>query len=282
MGKKQRQVSMANLDGGATVILATGRYVGEGFDCSRLDTLFITMPVSWSGTVAQYVGRLHRLHEGKQVVQVYDYADIDVPMLERMFDKRCAGYEAVGYSILLPASAMPGWPQSVPLPVDPAWKRDYAASVKRLILDGVDDPLAHLFVHASTPGQDAIRARSASEAFLLKRLETLDATRGRFKLNTELPLPFNQRGGMEVDFLSDSARLVIELDGSQHLQDEVAWRLDRNKDALLQTHGYFVLRFLTTELSKDLDYVLDSILATLAHCDRKAGRSKPLPSTQSE
>ena len=87
---------------------------------------------------------------------------------------------------------------------------------------------------------------------------------------------------MEVDFLSDSARLVIELDGSQHLQDEVAWRLDRNKDALLQTHGYFVLRFLTTELSKDLDYVLDSILATLAHCDRKAGQSKPLPSTQSE
>jgi very-short-patch-repair endonuclease len=282
MGKKQRQESMANLHDGTTVILATGRYVGEGFDCSRLDTLFITMPVSWRGTVAQYVGRLHRLHDGKQVVQVYDYADLDEPMLERMFDKRCTGYEAVGYSILLPASALPGWPQGVPLPVDPSWKRNYAASVKRLILDGVDDPLAHLFVHVSTPGHDPVRARSASEAFLFKRLETLEATRGRFTLNTELPIPFNQRGGMEVDFLCDSAKLVIELDGAQHLQDEAAWRRDRNKDALLQTHGYFVLRFLTTELSKDLDYVLDSILATLDHCDRKAGRSKLLLSTQSE
>ena len=75
---------------------------------------------------------------------------------------------------------------------------------------------------------------------------------------------------MEVDFLCEGARLVIELDGAQHLQDEAAWRRDRNKDALLQTHGYFVLHFLTTELAKDLDYLLDSIMATLAHCDRKA------------
>jgi len=270
MNKQQRAAAMKELENSATLVLATGRYVGEGFDCSSLDTLFITMPVSWRGTVAQYVGRLHRLHDGKQVVQVYDYADLEVPMLERTFDKRCAGYEAVGYSILLPASALPGWPQSVPLPVDPAWKRDYAASVKRLILDGVDDPLAHLFVCASTPEQDTDRARSASEAFLFKRLETLDATRSRFQLNVEVPIPFNQRGRMEVDFLCEGARLVIELDGAQHLQDEAAWRRDRNKDALLQTHGYFVLRFLTTELAKDLDYLLDSIMATLAHCDRKA------------
>ena len=271
MGKKQRMESMANLNEGAAVILATGRYVGEGFDCSRLDTLLVTMPVSWRGTVAQYVGRLHRLHAGKQVVQVYDYADLDVPMLQRMFDKRCAGYEAVGYSILLPASALPGWPQGVPLPVDPAWKRDYAASVKRLILDGVDDPLAQLFVHAATPANDANRARSASEAFLFKRLETLKETQGRFVLNAELPIPFNQRGRMEVDFLCEPAKLVIELDGTQHLQDENAWRSDRRKDALLQMHGYFVLRFLTTDLAKDLNAVLDSIFATLAHCERQGG-----------
>jgi hypothetical protein len=69
--------------------------------------------------VAQYDGRLHHLHHDKQVVQVYDYADLNVAMLERMFDKRSAEYEAVGYSILLPASTLPGWPQSVPLPVDP-------------------------------------------------------------------------------------------------------------------------------------------------------------------
>ncbi|NBB79767.1 MAG: DEAD/DEAH box helicase family protein [Verrucomicrobia bacterium] len=270
MGKRQRLESMANLHDRATVILATGRYVGEGFDCSRLDTLFVTMPVSWRGTVAQYVGRLHRLHAGKQVVQVYDYADLEVPMLGRMFDKRCTGYEAAGYSILLPASALPGWPQSVPLPVDPAWKRDYAASVKRLILDGVDDPLAKLFVHAAMPASDANRARSASEAFLFKRLETLEATRGRFVLNAELSIPFNQRGTMEVDFLCERVKLVIELDGTQHLQDEDAWRSDRRKDALLQTHGYFVLRFLTTDLAKDLDAVLDAVLATLAHCELEA------------
>jgi hypothetical protein len=207
---------------------------------------------------------LHRLHHGKQVVQVYDYADLNVPMLERMFDKRCAGYEAVGYSILLPASALPGWPQSVPLPVDPIWKRDYAASVKRLILDGVDDPLAHLFLHAATPIEGAERARSASEAFLFKRLESLDETRGRFSMNIELPIPFNQRGTMEVDFLCEPQKLVIELDGSQHLQDEAAWRSDRQKDLLLQRHGYVVMRFLATDIAKELDAVLETILATLA------------------
>jgi very-short-patch-repair endonuclease len=212
---------------------------------------------------------LHRLHDGKQVVRVYDYADLNVPMLERMFDKRCSGYEAVGYSILLPASALPGWPQSVPLPVDPAWKRDYAASVKRLISDGVDDPLANLFVHVAIPMNDVNRARSASEAFLFKRLETLKATRGRFQLNFELPIPFNQRGTMEVDFLCEPLKLVIELDGSQHLQNEAAWRSDRQKDLLLQRHHYLVMRFLTTDIGKELDAVLDSILATLAERARE-------------
>src|SRR5210317_430055 len=128
------------------VLLATGRYLGEGFDDPRLDTLFLALPVSWRGTIAQYVGRLHRLHHGKKEVRVYDYADLDVPMLARMFDRRCRGYEAVGYTILLPASPLPGWPPDVPLPIDPVWKRDYAASVRRLIRDGVDPPLAGLFV----------------------------------------------------------------------------------------------------------------------------------------
>ena len=95
------------------ILLATGRYAGEGFDDCRLDTLFLTLPVSWRGTIAQYVGRLHRLHDGKREVRVYDYADLDVPMLARMFDRRCKGYEAVGYTIRLPGSAMPGWPSRV-------------------------------------------------------------------------------------------------------------------------------------------------------------------------
>ena len=83
-----------------------------------MDTLFLTLPV-WRGTVAQYAGRLHRLYDGKRDVRIYDYADLNVPMLARMFDPRCRGYEAIGYTILLPASAIPGWPADVVLPSDP-------------------------------------------------------------------------------------------------------------------------------------------------------------------
>jgi superfamily II DNA or RNA helicase len=142
MERKALQAVRARLtaipDDEERVLLATGRYIGEGFDDARLDTLFLTLPVSWRGTIAQYVGRLHRLHDRKREVRVYDYADLDVPLLARMFDRRCRGYEAVGYTIVVPASAVPGWPADVPLPADPQWKRDYAASVKRLIRDGVD------------------------------------------------------------------------------------------------------------------------------------------------
>ena len=61
------------------VVLATGKFIGEGFDDPQLDTLFLVLPVSWRGTIAQYVGRLHRLHDGKREVRVYDYADLNVP-----------------------------------------------------------------------------------------------------------------------------------------------------------------------------------------------------------
>lgn len=96
MGKKESAAVRERLAGippdEERVLLATGKYIGEGFDDPRLDTLFVTLPVSWRGTVAQYVGRLHRLHEAKREVRVYDYADLDVPMLARMFDRRCRGY----------------------------------------------------------------------------------------------------------------------------------------------------------------------------------------------
>ena len=180
------------------VLLATGRYIGEGFDDARLDTLFLTLPVSWRGTIAQYVGRLHRLHEGKSEVRVYDYADLNVPMLSRMFDRRCQGYEAVGYSVMLPGSAVPDWPPEVPLPVDPRWKADYAATIRRLVRDGVDAPLARLFVHVArkfdSNAEGVARARSATEAFLYRRLQSLSETSGRFDLNVELPVPFDGWG----------------------------------------------------------------------------------------
>ena len=261
------------------VVVATGRFIGEGFDDARLDTLFLTMPVSWRGTIAQYAGRLHRLHADKTVVQVYDYVDLDVPMLARMFDKRCAGYEAVGYTILLPASALPGWPQEVPLPVDPQWKADYAASVRRLIRDGVDTPLAHLFVHATRSSADdavgAERARSASEAFIYRRFETLPTLKGLFRLNALLPIPFDDRGQMEVDLLCEKAKLVIEIDGGQHLGDAAAYRRDRRKDVLLQTQGYLVLRFLADDLGRELDSVLDTVLRLMAGRERQLHESSP-------
>ena len=81
------------------VIVATGKYVGEGFDEPRLDTLFLAMPIAWKGTLAQYAGRLHRNYDGKQEVCVYDYADIFMPMLERMYHKRVKGYAELGYIV---------------------------------------------------------------------------------------------------------------------------------------------------------------------------------------
>lgn len=79
--------------------LPTGSYIGEGFDDSRLDTLFLAMPISWRGTLQQYVGRLHRLHDSKKVVEVCYYVDSSIPMVARMFDKRLRGYKALGYAI---------------------------------------------------------------------------------------------------------------------------------------------------------------------------------------
>ena len=84
------------------VLIATGRYIGEGFDDARLDTLFLAMPVAWRGTLAQYVGRLHRLHPAKREVLVYDYVDEAVPVLLRMMKKRIRGYRNLGYSVERP------------------------------------------------------------------------------------------------------------------------------------------------------------------------------------
>ena len=80
------------------LVVAIGRYVGEGFDDARLDTLFLAMPVSWKGTLIQYSGRLHRRHPAKTEVRVYDYVDREVPVLLRMFEKRLPTYRAIGYA----------------------------------------------------------------------------------------------------------------------------------------------------------------------------------------
>ncbi len=104
MSKKQRDAVVTAItaleEDQPRVIIATGRYIGEGFDDSLLDTLFLAMPISWRGTLQQYVGRLHRLHRNKRVVRVYDYVDRLVPVLNRMHEKRLKAYQAVGYKVV--------------------------------------------------------------------------------------------------------------------------------------------------------------------------------------
>ena len=81
------------------VVLATGRYAGEGLDDARLDTLFLATPFAWRGTLVQYAGRLQRMYAAKHEVRIYDYVDRAAPVLMRMFQKRMRGYRAIGYEI---------------------------------------------------------------------------------------------------------------------------------------------------------------------------------------
>ena len=103
MGRKQREKIAARIKEippeEERVIIATGRYIGEGFDDSRLDTLFLTMPISWKGTLQQYAGRLHRNYDSKKEVLIYDYVDEQIPMVQKMYKKRLLGYKAIGYEI---------------------------------------------------------------------------------------------------------------------------------------------------------------------------------------
>ncbi|MBR9910813.1 MAG: DEAD/DEAH box helicase family protein [Gammaproteobacteria bacterium] len=98
MRVKERKAANEKLSD-AQVIVATGKYIGEGFDLPRLDTLFLALPIAWKGSLAQYAGRLHRESEGKDQVTIYDYVDEALPMLQRMFGKREKGYKAMGYEL---------------------------------------------------------------------------------------------------------------------------------------------------------------------------------------
>lgn len=111
MGKKQRkhlakQIAEVPADQ-PRLIVASGRYLGEGFDDARLDTLFLALPISWRGTLTQYAGRLHRLNAEKKDVIIYDYVDFQVPVLAKMYAKRRAGYRAIGYEIAISENKNP-------------------------------------------------------------------------------------------------------------------------------------------------------------------------------
>ncbi|HSH69049.1 MAG TPA: DEAD/DEAH box helicase family protein, partial [Deferrisomatales bacterium] len=110
MGKKEQKAVFERLlaipPGEGFAVLATGRFIGEGFDEARLDTLFLAAPIAWRGTLQQYAGRLHRLHDGKTEVRVFDYVDDGVPVLESMFRKRLRGYKAMGYEVRQDTSSL--------------------------------------------------------------------------------------------------------------------------------------------------------------------------------
>lgn len=101
MGKKQREAIREQIadikDNEERVFIATGKLIGEGFDDARLDTLFLVHPISWTGTLQQYAGRLHRTHVNKKEVKIYDYVDLKVPVLMNMYKKRVKGYRNMGY-----------------------------------------------------------------------------------------------------------------------------------------------------------------------------------------
>jgi superfamily II DNA or RNA helicase len=116
-------------------LIATGRYIGEGFDEPRLDTLFLAMPISWKGTIQQYAGRLHRLCENKREVRIYDYIDIHVSMLEKMYHKRLTGYAAIGYKAR--AEIIPGGSTDIIFDNTtflPVYKNDLLNAVREILI----------------------------------------------------------------------------------------------------------------------------------------------------
>jgi superfamily II DNA or RNA helicase len=117
------------------IIVATGKYIGEGFDYPRLDTLFLASPIAWKGTLAQYAGRLHREYPDKQDVIVYDYVDIHIPVLERMYHKRLTGYSQIGYKVL----ASKNEPDRISMIYDcdtysSVLRRDFAEAKKEILI----------------------------------------------------------------------------------------------------------------------------------------------------
>ena len=266
MGRRQlkdvRERLLAIPDSEPRVILATGSFLGEGFDDARLDTLFLASPISWKGRLTQFAGRLHRLHDGKREVRIYDYVDLNVAVCARMYDRRAKGYEAIGYKVVVPVGADEGWPVSVPLPSVPHWKETFADSVRRLCREGVDEALANLFVYATLQFNlnDGIRGRPTARAavvkFLFERLESRAGTKGVFRLGERLPILCGANPSVEADLLDAAHKLAVMLDVSAELSDLDAYRRARREDWLLQQNGYRVVRLLAEDVCARLDETL--------------------------
>ena len=250
--------------GESRILLATGSYLGEGFDDARLDTLFLTLPISWRGRLVQYAGRLHRLCDGKREVRIYDYLDQRVALCAKMFNRRAAGYKDIGYEMVMSDDSLDGLPKGVEIPVELREDESYADSIRRLGRDGADAETTDLFVHAAfEKACDGDSARSAAERFLFKFLDGLPKTKGLFALNGRIDVPFGPNPFMEVDLLCKERHLAVEIDGAFHFADAEHYRRDRRKDFLLQKNGYLVLRFLAEDVTRRLAQVVDEVTAAL-------------------
>jgi superfamily II DNA or RNA helicase len=102
MGAKARATAMARISPGEgdappVLVVATGPYVGEGSDCPALDTLFLAAPISFHGRLVQYAGRILRPWPGKDVAEVHDFVDVNVPVLAASFGRRAKGYRSLGF-----------------------------------------------------------------------------------------------------------------------------------------------------------------------------------------
>ncbi len=273
MGRRQLQAARDRLadipDDESRVILATGSFLGEGFDDARLDTLFLALPISWKGRLTQFVGRLHRSHDGKKEVRVYDYVDLNVAVCAKMYDRRAAGYKTIGYKVVMPIGVAEGWPVSVEIPVVPHWKETFLDSLRRLCRDGVDEALANLFVFATLQfdlGERVVARVGAQDAvrkFIFARLESLSGTKGRFRMGERLLIPCGANPFIEVALVSQQDKLVVMLDAVESLGDPELYRQTRREDLRLQSKGYHVIRFLNEDVCASLDAVLDAIQVLL-------------------
>ena len=271
LGNKKRTAIRDELDAISShetrILLATGAYLGEGFDDARLDTLFLTLPISWRGRLVQYAGRLHRRCDGKCEVRIYDYLDQNVALCSKMFNRRAVGYRDIGYDMVMADDPQGGWPNSVEIPLSLRTDEMFADSIRRIGRVGCDDVTAGLFVSAalkSTHAEDG--ARSASERFLFRFLDGLPKTKGIFTLNGRLDIPFGPNPYMEVDLLCKTKRLAVEIDGGFHFADAEHYRRDRRKDFLLQRDGFLVMRFLADDVTRRLQWVMDEITTALEVC----------------
>ena len=264
---RERREGLASIgDREERVIIATGSYLGEGFDDSRLDTLFLATPISWKGKITQYAGRLHRLHDGKREVRIYDYFDSNVAVCKKMFEKRRTGYQAIGYSLVVPLGATEGWPTEIRLPIEPKWKERFSDSVRRLCRDGVDVALADLFLRATMALQERDNgetvkdnAKDAASRFLFARLDSLVGSKGVFVQNSCLLIPCGTNPHLEVEIWSEKHKLAILLDTRESVSDISRYRIARREDALLQRNGCRVIRFLAEDVCERLDVVLGVI-----------------------